>query len=644
MPDKDVMVQIKAREDQRAWAALDRLVNVQTMTGDEREGLSAALAELAEDMRATADLYEKAKLKGAKTSHIDPLRHAALQLDIEVMQLEQPRRAPAGQLQPPAPAPAKDRAEIERDAGLDEAVHAFKPSEQNDGRCTTMVVRGGEEMACMRYASHPAHRPTAPMTPATPQGLDALIEDSVAEARGTVQAVNAAHAAAIEKAYPGTPVVITPPSAWLPEPGEVEAYLRGEIDDLPADPPRALVGAHDQTEVPPVTAEEMAAYRRGEIDPESELHAYVSDPRVQIIEPRTAREILETTTVTMPAIPPAPLLGQPGDAGSGYDHRYIPAGGVPMTYAELMAPVPFAALPPHLSHSQIGTLGECPTKYRATRLPRLGAFGDSNPTGMAETPEIPQWANIGGTAFHAVIEDIERNGRDIGGDPADAAAHWNAAFDAEIQKIEASSPVPRARWRPANGGQEHEMWWRVEGPKMIERYLAARPVDSTALIPTGETSLDGLPMSESAIELERVVEVPGPYGLLPFKVIFDRVTVRTEADGSVTLVIRDYKTARDRVTDTQQLGEYANALRLLGVPPHVKIVGTYFNARKGEWTKEVEVEREWSAEWFSYYVHSGYAQRLALTAGPTPARPTTFCGGCSVRWACPVKTPRPVTP
>jgi hypothetical protein len=321
------------------------------------------------------------------------------------------------------------------------------------------------------------------------------------------------------------------------------------------------------------------------------------------------------------------MLGQPGDMGAGYAPSYVPVGAVPMTYNDLMTPVAAAVLPPHLSHSQIETLGDCPAKYRGSRL--------GGTTAAPGVIEIPQWANIGGSAFHSAVEQVELwaavpGAAVAGADMAETL--WREHFDAEILRIEQSQPVPRDRWRAANKGAEHEAWWNANGPEMIRRYLAARPDQSTLQVQFGDPATG---QTTVAIEWEVEALVPTPYGPVPYKAIIDRVTW-DERRGAY--VIRDYKSGKRAPDDTSQLGEYAHMLRLAGkVFADAKIYGTFFDARKGEWTPEVDLLDAWPLDWFVYRVTSAYAQKLALTTGPTPARPSSFCGGCSVRYACPIK-------
>jgi len=654
MPDKDIMVQIRAAEEQLAWSALDALT---LATGGPEGGpdaatpLRAALPVIAEGWRDLAKKYELAKGKGFKTTYVDPLRHAAAELDKLIKRLDQPRRAPAGQLQPPDGAAPVDYAAV--NAGLDEPVHKFEVGPGGTGHvCTAMVERNGAGDQCGRFVSHPAHRMQTPAI-GDGAGLDELIKSRLIadapDAETTFTAFFDAAAPEVAAVHAGNPIAKiaeeltgrTDPE-WLASADEVAAYVRGEAEDIPGTPPLTPGSVRDQTvtDTMPDGDQGMAATERAGVPVTRFTYPDPAEPELLSDPARnSARTILETMPVSA-TIPPVPLLGQPGNAGAGYDHAYVPPGGVPATFTELLTPVPPAALPVHISHSQIETAGECPVKYRLTRIDHAAT------TACGKLPEIPQWAFIGGSAFHAWVEAYERGvaaGAAMAGQPghgafteADARFEWDTCFTAECQKIEATSPVPRGRWRASKQGAENETWWNANGPKMIERYLKARPAEPTATLPAAYV-MTGPP--EPAIELERVVEVDTqtPYGVIPYKVIIDRVTFRKNPDLSITLIIRDYKTGDMRNAKESQLGEYRNVLRLLGVPPHVKILGSFFDARKGVWTTEVDLDARYPDEWFRYYVATGHAARLALTQGPTPARPSSFCGGCPVRWACPAK-------
>jgi hypothetical protein len=409
-----------------------------------------------------------------------------------------------------------------------------------------------------------------------------------------------------------------------PVPGDasdVAAYLKGEIDTLPglaeALVPNSITRQAD-TDNPYASAEDVIDAAGLVLDPNGSEHG--PDDRNYSRLPKT----WESDTMTAdghrpPGVSQAPTLGQPGDMGTGYSHAYVPVGGRKLTYADLLTPVPAVSLPPHLSHSQGDTIGDCATKYRLQRVEQL--------------PQIPQWANIGGTAFHAAVEAFERT---VHGMPVDKAQSngwanydvetvWKHHFEQTIAAVAATTAVPISVWRAARKGAEGEQWWRVNGPQMLRRYLDARPSDVT-----------WAPVGEQAIELDRTVGVPTNYGPIPFNAKIDRVTI--SEDGR-TLTIRDYKTSYERPTDTTQLGDYAWVLAFADpgmMAAGIEILGSYFDARRGEWTTPVAVLDAHPFEAFQYRVTTAHAQKRALTTGPTPARPSSYCGGCSVRYACPV--------
>lgn len=491
----------------------------------------------------------------------------------------------------------------------------------------------------------------------THERLDDFVNSAVAAGRGTLQRVDPI---SLNETYGDTVTAVA--LAERPVSDGVEAYLKGEVDTLPG-----LAEAL----VPNSIADycrtcDLAQHRcpgcgdsvdHGEIActackilhaPEVERIGRPALAPDMVIDPAIGPDFTdgeftaavnampntwENDTLTAdghrpPGLPQAPTLGQPGDMGTGYSHSYIPAGGRRVTYAELLTPVPAASLPPHLSHSQTRDVGDCATKYRLQRVEQL--------------PQIPQWANIGGTTAHACFEAIERM---MVANPGlslaafDVEQMWAHHFAETIAATQAVSTVPQSMWRSSRKGAEGEAWWRVNGPSMLRRYLDARPDEVTMDIPVigigGVESLCG-------IETDLTVDVPTPYGPLPFNAKIDRVTVghlpgRPEVGA---IIIRDYKTSYERPTDTTQLGDYAQVLRLAfahqGPIADVPIYGTYFDARRGTWTEPVDLLAAHPFEAFQYRVTAAHAQKLALTTGPTPARKSDFCGGCAVRYACPI--------
>ena len=608
MADKEILAKIAQLEQRRPSAMLDALDVVMVQQQNYSivasvEGLANALDELRGSWQMAADLYEVAKVKGAKTQHVEPLRHAAAQLAMVVDAL----RAPQPEHREPAPLTPPDTSHERLDALVNDAVAEgrgmLRPDDAErmtiDPAVGPDYTGGAFTEAVKRYAQE------------LPESLSRV---TVTVPEGTTDTDLAAYLSGATNDLPGLAAALTPGSVR-----DMSGRAAAAFDAM-----EARAGAAPLP--PPLTECTHGA--------DCPVHPGVNAPH-NFDPDNTLPKTWETDTMTpdghtppgvAATLPPlqAPALGQPGDMGSGYDHSYIPPGGRRLTFADLLTPVPAASLPAHLSHSQSETVGDCATKYRLQRVEAL--------------PEIPQWANIGGSAFHAAVEAFERTvakmlnrGPDdlIDSSVYDVETVWKHHFEATIAAVQASTTVPISKWRSSRRGAEGRQWWEVEGPKMLRRYLDARPADQSITIDSG-----GAP----AIEWEFVADVPTGYGPLPFKVVIDRVTVT--ADG--TLMIRDYKTSYERPTDTTQLGEYAHALLLSGANLHgaTKIMGTYFDARRGEWTEPVDLLAAHPFEAFQYRVTTQHAQKRALTTGPTPARPSSYCGGCAVRYACPIMASR----
>lgn len=617
MADKEILAKIRDSERVRPWDVHASLAAAWLESGAcLGVDLAEALDILGASWSTTADLYAMAKLKGAQSTYIVPLRHAAAEVAKVAAALRQPRPGTGAAAQVTT-GPRSRQQQCD-----DPQVHERHPS--GIGPVT------GDTLYCLGV------RPAV----ADVTSLDKLIADSIAEGRGGLRTED------IERVVAKMPESLSP----ITFPGqvsadEVTAYLSGAADTLPGLAESLVPGSVTDATAEPIEQKQRAtciacadaAPATGKIlcadcsllDDQTiaaMVKAGQDNPMPSTWESETMTADGHRTPGNIPAVPPVPLLGQPGDGGGAYDPKYIPPGGVPFTFAELMAPVPAAALPPHLSHSQMETVGECPTKYRMQRLDRMPGAAPG-----AVVQQIPQWALIGGNAFHAAVEDRERmliEYPDLGHIEVDCESWWSESFGRTIAEVEQSSPVPRSLWRASKKGAEGETWWNANGPEMLRKYLAARPAEPTITVDSTGTP---------AIEAEIDVQVPTGYGPVPFKSILDRVTVRPDG----TIVIRDYKTG-DRMPETrEQLAEQAWTLRLSGkVSPQAQILGTYYNARKGTWTEPVDLLVEYPWDWFVYRLTSAHAQRLALTTGPTPARVTSFCGGCSVRWACPVGGPK----
>jgi hypothetical protein len=635
--DKEIMKQIETLRLDRPGRVLRALVHEQTETGNEATGLIAALRELAATYREEAELWAKSGAKGWKGSEAEnyliaqAIDTVAAQLDNAgggaALSVSEPERKTAHQWNDD---PRVDPFVVSW-SDFGNSAHALGMTFGKDDPITLAEFERARDGGAVTVGRR---------TPATThERLDDLVSAAVAEGRGMLRDEASMRA--------------NPPLDLGPV--DVTAYLKGDVDTLPGLAEALVPGSVTDGSVY-LGRVELIDNGDGSLTNANAIDVTVStDSGVRTLAPGDTITVGEHDTVTVltpktwesdtmtpdghriPGTglgPQAPALGQPGDnSGGGYSHDYIPPGGRRLTFADLLQPVPAASLPAHLSNSQGNTISDCAAKYRIQRVEQL--------------PQIPQWANIGGTAFHAAVEAFERTMVKMAAPPdltkkVDFAAYdcelvWKHHFDATIAAVAATTTVPQSIWRASRRGAEGEAWWWVNGPKFLRAYLNARPDDVTAQL---DSQPSGAPVP--AIEYGITVDVPTPYGPIPFTAQLDRVTVQQSFEVGpnskleTALIIRDYKTSHERPTDTTQLGDYAWVLRLNGVGPNVKILGSYFDARRGTWTEPVDLLAAHPFEAFQYRVTTAHAQKRALTTGPTPARPSSFCGGCSVRYACPV--------
>jgi hypothetical protein len=419
-----------------------------------------------------------------------------------------------------------------------------------------------------------------------------------------------------------------------PSPGtaeDVAAYLRGNTDALPPDLtsaeryPGEWASADVMTPGMPDPCQPIGC--------DSGFHL----PGCTFAE-RDAPEVPTVTVSDLAFADPEPLHSPvrwlpPGDAD-----RYV------QTFADLATPVNPATLPDHLSWSQLTTLEDCGVKYRLQRLQAI--------------PQQPQWANIGGTAFHTVTEAFDRGAWRAGGADLLPEIHadlikdrWRDAFAAEINRIAAETGIEMGEtgenYRAAQGGKEGYTWWLIEGERMLALYIHnRRKLDAAGraanllrkpleLNPVGPIFLDTerVPVIEYAYSRK----IDGPTGTITVEGIIDRAYLC--GDGS--LLVTDLKSGR-LDPETGQLGEYAwTLLELLGWNesyrhpdgPGVKIMGNFYDARKGLFTDPVDLL---AAHPYEEYVYRYHAAEAARRLGVFLPRKSQWCNGCSVKYACPV--------
>lgn len=307
-------------------------------------------------------------------------------------------------------------------------------------------------------------------------------------------------------------------------------------------------------------------------------------------------------------------------------------------------------LPEHLSHSQRETLGECGTKYVMQRATALGVV------------QVPQWALIGGTAFHAAAEWFEKLVAEVktavfvedrlrlaGG----LGEVWRRHFGQTVTDVAIANPqVPQERWRASDKGREGYTWWLVEGEAMLGRYISMR---------LGELKDSGATQPWRSIRWTEVEEPDGNGGLVAnwhpmieheasmhpagveYKLVIDQVwevgEVPEASDAGIAgmrkgdLLIDDLKSGKSVPVETGQLEEYAMWLSRFGGGQDRRIWGRFYNARKGTYSAPVDLTAR--MDWRRFEFETAAADRQKRSGVFAP-RPTTFCGGCSVKHACPV--------
>jgi hypothetical protein len=400
----------------------------------------------------------------------------------------------------------------------------------------------------------------------------------------------------------------------------VTDYLSGASDTLPTDNTDAMAEAHR------VTLARMEA--SGVFSPSviADAAAYIGDTLIEQIvgtgagqasngitsalglngAEQAAHDTIdrELNHVTADALPdpfapiPAPTYGPK-----------VPPGGRQVTALDLLTPMDASLIPAHVSFSQLTTVADCGVKFRLQRVEQL--------------PQVPQWANVGGKAFHAAVEAYEALGAPSPIDPGSVELLWLKLFNLEIEDTENVSGMARSEFRASQQGKENYDWWRVEGALMLQRYVDWRQGDGA-----GQQVLQG-PSGAPMLEWETRYAVDH----VPFKTILDSVWTDGHSERP-TAIIRDWKTG-SLTPDDRQLCTQAWGLRMAGWTGPVLV--QFFDARKGAFSEPFDPFERMTWDDVRYFVLSGDAERRL----PIPsARPSDFCGGCPVAYACPIMAQR----
>jgi hypothetical protein len=368
--------------------------------------------------------------------------------------------------------------------------------------------------------------------------------------------------------------------------GSALAYLSGQTDALP----------------PPVTAvangTEVMAVAVGSADAAATIANQLDAIRDEIAHPNATPAVVQeiapmTQTFPLFSDPPAPAvrltLGPRWtyeDLMSGTPGPPVDRDGVPYT---------------HWSWSQLEETEDCGLKYRLQRVERL--------------PQVPQWALIGGSTFHACVEALERNA------PATVLPElnelWDTTFHGFILETAKSTALPMDQWRASSKGAEGYTWWREAGVDMLKRYVDWRGT----LAMSDRLVINGEPV----IEYETTLDVAG----VQVKMVID--AAYRQPDGTILVV--DYKTGKS-TGDSAQLGLYAHAIvQALGAQYQTeRIYGFFYNARTGTPSEVVDLLTRHPFSEYVYRFHTAEAARQAALYRP---RKSSFCGGCAVRYVCP---------
>jgi hypothetical protein len=444
-----------------------------------------------------------------------------------------------------------------------------------------------------------------------------------------------------------------------PDPATI-AYLKGERDDLGTEPlfiePRSTVTVSGMAQGGPV------AMGRPHVIHKAELYSWGPTlqpsvfpgagivsviPAVPDLNPYPPSELIRLMKSLIPIPIPEAAVPQPDP----FDNALPEAPkreGVWTGGAEPVAPDPRPLWLPDTIGSGLPLTEQVPRSIRTTQVRTGEACGlQYRLISRDQVPEVPSWANIGGSALHACANRYELTvlegmaAETI--DEATARAWWAERFMAEIHSLEAATPFPRSTWRRAGKGAEGEDWWNEVGPLMVRDYSAASAgwhAEGWSILPVPSNQPGQRASGQPAMELE--LRTPLMQGELTGHL--DQAWFRNRGGGEFDILIRDLKSGREMPEDDWQLEAYVFGLRhrLATAGMNVSRIvwsAVYYDARNGK-DGEVKTPRMDSAE----ITYRAGAVLGMHAANNYPANPGTTwkapCYLCPVRYACPIMATR----
>ena len=276
----------------------------------------------------------------------------------------------------------------------------------------------------------------------------------------------------------------------------------------------------------------------------------------------------------------------------------------------------------HVSHSYVEGYESCSLSSMLRDASKHNLIG----------AQRPSWSQIGGSAFHAVVAQIEMHA--LAG--VELVADWEEYFEAAVKaQMEALAGTPyadHATWYVSNKGKEGYDWWRVEGAKMLDLYTKHHNSDYRSKVATFKI-FDTTPVIEYPYEMT-VRSLDGGTGITAKGFIdIARLDLAT-----FVLTVCDYKTGARDPLSTFQLGEYAHALlSTMGIahePQDRPVMGSYWLARKGIYTTPVKVIQAHPLAELQYRYDAAQRGTKANVFAP---HVTNMCKSCSVRDYCPTQ-------